>query len=116
MKGTWSIMAFSYRPVFCSRFDKLIPKQKHTGSTAIPQIVQNDRNNHFCTEAVIDNVEDMVIEGVKEELQLEAGRPLKQELLVTPPTKRSKPNVSTIFKNAVSRSRSLSVKAKRVSC
>jgi hypothetical protein len=39
---------------------------------------------------------------VQEELELEAGSRLKQELLVTPPSKRSKPNVSTIFKDAFS--------------
>jgi hypothetical protein len=42
----------------------------------------------------------MVIEGVQEELELEAGSSLKQELIVTPPTKKSKPNVSTILKEA----------------
>jgi hypothetical protein len=42
----------------------------------------------------------MVIEGVQEELEVEAGPPVKPELLVTPPTKRSKPNVTTIFKEA----------------
>ena len=42
----------------------------------------------------------MVIEGVQEELELEAGSPLKQAMLVASPTKRSKPNVSTIFKEA----------------
>jgi hypothetical protein len=35
---------------------------------------------------------------VQEELELEAGHPIKQVLLVTSPTKRSKPNVSTILK------------------
>jgi hypothetical protein len=43
----------------------------------------------------------MVIEGVQEELRLEAGNPLKQEFLVTPPFQRSRPDVSTFFKEAV---------------
>jgi len=44
---------------------------------------------------------NMVIDGVQEELGLEAGAPLKQELLVTPPAKRSKANVSSVFKESV---------------
>ena len=96
---------FRTGPSCRSRFDKLISKQKPTGSTVIPKIVQDALkgrdalNQHLLTGAVVDNIEqDMVIEGVQDELELEAGPPLKQELLVTPPTKRSKPNVSAIFK------------------
>ena len=49
------------------------------------------RNELLFTGAVVDNIqENIVIEGVQEELELEDGPPLKQELLVTPPTKRSK--------------------------
>jgi len=90
------------------RFNKLIPKHKPTGSTVIPKIVQDALkardalNEHLFTRAVVEYIEeDMVIERVQEELEMEAGRPLKEELLLTPPAKRSKPNVSTIFKEAV---------------
>jgi hypothetical protein len=56
----------------------------------------------YLFTGAVDRIEGgMVIEGVHEELELEAGPPFKQELLVTPPTKRSKPNISTIFKEAV---------------
>jgi len=56
-------------------------------------------NEHLFTKSVVDNIEeDTFIEGVQEELELEAGHPIKQVLLVTSPTKRSKPNVSTILK------------------
>jgi hypothetical protein len=68
------------------RFDNLIPKKKPTVSTVVSEIVQDALNEHFL---------------VQEELELETGPPLKQELLVTPPTKRSKPNISSIFKEAV---------------
>ena len=79
-----------------------------TGSTVIPKIVQDALkardalNEHLFTRAVVEYIEeDMVIERVQEELEMEAGRPLKEELLLTPPAKRSKPNVSTIFNEAV---------------
>jgi len=43
----------------------------------------------------------MVIEGVREMLEVEAGPTLKQELLMTSPNKRPNSNVSTTFKEAV---------------
>ena len=59
-------------------------------------------NEHLFTGAVVDSIEkDMVIEGLQEELKLEVGPPLEQELLVSPLTKTPKPNVISFFKNAV---------------
>ena len=69
---------FRTGPSCHSRFDKLIPKQKPTGSTVIPKIVQDNLkesdalNKNLFTGAVVDNIEEnMVIEGVQEELKLE---------------------------------------------
>ena len=93
---------FSTGPSCYSRFDKLIPKQKQTRFTVILKIVQDALNKHLFTGSVVDNIhKEMVIEGVQEEWELEAGSHLKQELLVTPPSKKSKRNVSTIFKEGV---------------
>jgi len=88
---------------FCARARELGQSWPfRTGSTVIPKIVQDALNEHLFTGAVVDNIEeDMVIEDMQEQLELEAGPFLKQELLVTPPTKRSKPTVSAIFKEVV---------------
>jgi hypothetical protein len=45
--------------LFClRRFEKLIPKQKPTGSTVIPKIFQEALNEHLFTGAVLDNIEE----------------------------------------------------------
>ena len=45
-----------------------------TVSTAIPKIVQDALNEHLFTGAVVHNIEEnMITEGVQEELELEAG-------------------------------------------
>jgi len=90
---------FRIGPSCRSLCNKLILKQKPTGSTVIPKIVQDPLNEHLFTGAVVDNIEEeMAIEGMQEELELEAGPPLKPAMLVAPPTKRSQPNVSTIYR------------------
>jgi hypothetical protein len=64
---------FHIVPCFRRRFDKLTPKQKPTGSTVIPKIVEDALNKHLFTGGVVDNIEEgMVIKGVQEELKLEA--------------------------------------------
>jgi len=76
--------------------------QKPTGPTVITKMIQEALNGHLFTGVAVDNIEeDMVIEGLQEEFELEGGPPVKQEFLVTVLTKKSKPDVSTVFKEAL---------------
>ena len=58
---------FRTGPSCCCRFDKLVPKQKLTGSTFIPKIVQDafkasdTLNEHLFTGAVVDNIEEDMV-------------------------------------------------------
>ena len=64
---------FRIGPSCRSLCNKLILKQKPTGSTVIPKIVEDALNKHLFTGGVVDNIEEgMVIKGVQEELKLEA--------------------------------------------
>jgi hypothetical protein len=87
-----------------SHLEKLIPKQNPTESTSFSSCCRRSRRASlgwsYC-------------DGVPEELELENEHPLEQELLLTPPTKRSKQNISTIIKELWSRSRSLGASVKR---
>jgi hypothetical protein len=65
-------------------------------------MIQEALNGHLFTGVAVDNIEeDMVIEGLQEEFELEGGPPVKPEFLVTLLTKKSKPDVSTVFKEAL---------------
>ena len=71
---------FRIGPSCRSLFNELIPKQKPTGPTVIPKIVQDAfkacdaLKEPLSTGIVPDNIEeDMITEGVQEELELEAG-------------------------------------------
>ena len=94
-KETWSIMAFSYRPVLSRPHWQAHPKadayriNRHSQdfsrrSQLYWSCCWKHRKGHCHWER----------------LEVEAGLPLKQELLVTPST-TFKPNLSTIFKEAV---------------
>ena len=60
-RGLGQSWPFRTGPSCLSRFKKRIPKQKPTVSTVISKIVRDALNEHVFTEAVVDNIEEDMV-------------------------------------------------------